>query len=374
MAISSGPGDAARIGGGQKAQAAESEQDPQGRARKRKQHAFDHELLEQSPEPGADGGAHGNLPPARLGAREQQVGDVDAGDEQHEDDRAQQNQHGPPDVLHDLIAKTGHYDGMELGVEMVGAAAHGFADLLDIALHFAIGLGGRDSAFQFPEQRKVMAAAPAGAGGIQLEGHPEFGRVGCAGRKGEGRRHHPHHRARIAVHADVTPEHAAVAAEGPLPEPVGEDGGARNIRQVVGRGKETPEQRGDAEHGQHAAGDRGSLRPHRFAGAREIDALVDPGLERFPGCRVSLQFEVFGRRDPEMPQPPIGKGGEFGEHADQTARLGVWQGLQEHGVHHAENGGGGSDPQRQATCRGCREPWMGGQEPECVPHILNHVR
>ena len=49
---------------------------------------FGHELADQTSASGAERRSHGELAPAGLGAGQQQVGEVRAGDEQHEADRA----------------------------------------------------------------------------------------------------------------------------------------------------------------------------------------------------------------------------------------------------------------------------------------------
>ena len=50
----------------------------------REQRALGQQLRDDARAAGAEGGAHGDLPLARLGSRQQQVGDVHAGDQQHE--------------------------------------------------------------------------------------------------------------------------------------------------------------------------------------------------------------------------------------------------------------------------------------------------
>ena len=51
------------------------------------QQAFGQELLDEPPAPRAERHAHGNLPAAGRGARQQEVGDVRAGHQQDERDR-----------------------------------------------------------------------------------------------------------------------------------------------------------------------------------------------------------------------------------------------------------------------------------------------
>ena len=57
-------------------------------------HAFDEELRDDAAAAGAEGDAHGDLALTRQRARQQQVGDVRARDQQDEADGAGENQHG----------------------------------------------------------------------------------------------------------------------------------------------------------------------------------------------------------------------------------------------------------------------------------------
>ena len=104
-------------------------------------------------ESGADGGADGDLAAARFGARQQQVGHVDAGDQQHEADRAQQHQHGAADAFDDLVLEAGEHDRVVLGIEGVVGGAQRVGGLLRVAHHFRLRLGDR---------RRPASAGPAG--------------------------------------------------------------------------------------------------------------------------------------------------------------------------------------------------------------------
>ena len=62
----------------------------------RQHHALGEELADQAAASGADRRAHDDLAAARRGARQQQIGDVGAGDEQHEAHRAEQHEQRLP--------------------------------------------------------------------------------------------------------------------------------------------------------------------------------------------------------------------------------------------------------------------------------------
>ena len=83
-------------------------------------HALGEELAHQPPALGAEAGAHRDLPPPPLGAGEHQVGDVGAGDEQHEADGAEQEQQRRARVAHHLLVQREEDHRVRLWVRVVG--------------------------------------------------------------------------------------------------------------------------------------------------------------------------------------------------------------------------------------------------------------
>ena len=75
---------------------------PSDAAGERQQHAFGQQLADDAAAAGADRGADRDLALPAGGADQQQVGDVGAGDQQHEADRAEQHQQRRPHVPHEL--------------------------------------------------------------------------------------------------------------------------------------------------------------------------------------------------------------------------------------------------------------------------------
>ena len=72
-------------------------------ARKRQQHAFRQHLAQQPAALRAERGAQAQLALAHRAARQQQVGDVDAGDQQHEQHRAAEDEQRRADLLDGLL-------------------------------------------------------------------------------------------------------------------------------------------------------------------------------------------------------------------------------------------------------------------------------
>lgn len=75
-----------------------------GRRRGEREHeALGQQLADDARLASAERGAYGDLARPRRAAREQQVGDVAAGDQQHQADRRQQRQQTLPDVADELL-------------------------------------------------------------------------------------------------------------------------------------------------------------------------------------------------------------------------------------------------------------------------------
>ena len=131
-------GDAAGIGGDQQAESAEGQQNAEDGAGEGEQDAFDDELLKEASQPGADGSADGDFAAAGFGARQQEVGHIDAGDEENEANRAEEHEHRAAYTSDDLFLEAGDHDGVNLGIEPVGAGAMGVGILLGVARHFRL--------------------------------------------------------------------------------------------------------------------------------------------------------------------------------------------------------------------------------------------
>ena len=89
---------AGRVDGEQRADADDAENRPEHAAGERQHDALGQQLAHDAAAARADGGAHGNLAPPAGRAHEQQVGDVRAGDQQHEADGADEHQQRRADV------------------------------------------------------------------------------------------------------------------------------------------------------------------------------------------------------------------------------------------------------------------------------------
>ena len=89
--MSAARGNAVRIRGQERAETGKGDSDADGAADQREQDSLGQELSKDPPATRAECGPDGELTLTRFGARQQEVGEIGAGDEQHEPDRTLQH-------------------------------------------------------------------------------------------------------------------------------------------------------------------------------------------------------------------------------------------------------------------------------------------
>ena len=94
------PGDPLRLHADENLDPPNGKQQPETGAEQTEHHAFSEKLPDQPAAAGAECGANGHFRLARGRAGEQQVGDVDAGNQEHEAYGAEQHEYRPADVAH----------------------------------------------------------------------------------------------------------------------------------------------------------------------------------------------------------------------------------------------------------------------------------
>ena len=176
--------------------------------------ALDQELTHDAPARGAEGGAHGDLARPRGRSREQKVGHVRAGDEQHEADRAHD------DEEHDLRGATDvslrecldtHCRQRLVGIGIRGQKTPG--DAVHLGLCFLAGRRVRQ-----PSEDTKRARIPLVRLGWDGR-RPHFGVVGESHADG----HDADNRRRLSVDAHRRAEHVRIAAVPVLPEGVADN-------------------------------------------------------------------------------------------------------------------------------------------------------
>ena len=188
--------------------------------------------------PRAEGAANRQLLLPRGRARQQQVGDVGAGDQQHETDGAEQNQQRARDIADDLLVHR-HQPHAEPCIGRILA----FEPRGD-PIHVRLRGAARDARAQAADDRQPERAARLHQLREPFRGckwRPELRFLGV----GEAFRHDADHLVRHAVEHHRAPDDSGIAAKSPLPEPVREDHGELTSRRACRarrtRGRASPQ-------------------------------------------------------------------------------------------------------------------------------------
>ena len=177
-------------------------------------------LAHDAPAAGAQGAANGQFVRARARAREDEVGDVGASDEEHETDRPEQGQDGGPDPLHQVFVERDHVEpdaGIPVDLRILPRQICGDG------VYLALGTFERDSGSQ-PRDRGEGMIAAAGSQTVsgQRSQKEEINslRQVCSRPQvhSETSRHHGHHGRVEVVHFDLPADDLLVASEPRLPE------------------------------------------------------------------------------------------------------------------------------------------------------------
>ena len=307
-----------------------------------------HETAASRPERGPDR----QLPSADGAAGDEQVGDVGAGDEEHEHARTQQQEEERPVIADVRIDDRPHGRGV-LG-DWRRAVRIRFGRRLHGSNRRVLALAERHPIAHPADQRQEARLMKVGVVARHGQRDPELREF--RGERLERRRHHADHGARRAVHLDRPSEDRAVPAEPGAPRPVADH------RDVVAPGRvflgeeRSAHRRRDAERLEvfmrHACA---ADQLGRVASANR-ETRVDPRrdrLERVPRL-VAEEEEVHRRSTTPRPAP-------HDPHGHDAVGVPERQRPEDDGVQRREHRRGGTEAERQRQHGHRRE---GGGAPE----------
>ena len=309
------------------------EDQAQAAADHRQEGALGEQLADQAAAGGAQRQPHGDLAPAPGGARQQQTGDVGAGDEQDEGDRAGEQQEEGPGIGHHALLQAHQLDPVVGGVLLAQVGGHRLG-LRPRPLEVEPRPQAGDDAEEVETPRRPF--------GVELERHPDVGLVAEREPAGE----HADHGDRLAVEDDGATDDRRIAGEAPLPEAVADHRHpGRRRRLLVGV--------------EQATGHR--LHPqHRQQSGRGADT-VEPLRLAVPGeVRAPPRHRRHGREDPVLPAPVevlrvrhrrVGERRLDVANQQQPVGVRIGEGAQQDAVDEAEDHGVGADSQRQRQNR-----------------------
>src|SRR6185295_5204000 len=253
------------VGGRKRNQRAESpnrEQQSHRAADHAQQNAFGEQLPNDPPAPRSEGQANRDFFFTHRGAREQQISDVRACDQQHKTDRAKQNQKRGPHGVSLLIVNQPEIDAVVrlkiLFVQALGDRGH-------VCLRLRERHSGFDSSHGL-QRNRVSRLLPLRS---NRKGNPELSGLF---RKTKTRRHHSDDCAIYSIEADLLPDDRRVAAKVSSPKPVAQNDNhvLAGLLLIFGEGAakrgvyaEDRKQTGGVPHAHDA---------HGITGAREVEA------------------------------------------------------------------------------------------------------
>ncbi len=340
--------------------APQREHEPRAAAHEREQHALRQKLTHHAPARSAERRPQRDLFAPRRRAREQEVGDVGAGDQKHEADRAQEREEDGPKLPDELLLQRHDADaGARVRLRVVRRDARGDR------LHLRARRLKARARLQTRDDLNPVPVARAGLLRADLQRRPQLGVAEA--REAEARGQDADYRATAAARRDRLADDTLVAAVAPLPELVAQQHDAGAARRFVALDEGSPAQRGHAERVEEVRADRRALHALRAFAAREreegrreagdrleLRALAPPVEEVRVGSLAPV--ELFLRvRLPEV---------------DEPRRVFEGQRPQERRVHDREDGAVGADAQRQRHDRDQSEARLLQQHAHRVSHVL----
>jgi hypothetical protein len=168
--------------------------------------------------------------------RQEQVGDIAAGQQQHDPDGCDYDHDCRPGLL---ASESPHFDGPGANGRVGGGMIH--RQPLHDGLQLRRGLRQGHVVPHPRDDGGTAAGAPVGhGGGIDHPRNPEF-TLEVEDRELELRWHYPHDLVGHAVQHDSTSDDGGVGAETAAPEPIAEDGDETVTRLRVGRDQRAPQ-------------------------------------------------------------------------------------------------------------------------------------
>jgi hypothetical protein len=197
---------------------------PPARGSRAEQHTFGQQLLHDAPAAGAERSTQRDLLGPAVGAHQQQVGQVGAGDEQHQRDGAEQHQQRQPRVADQILLQ--RHDQRTPVLVLSGILLR---QACGQRIQVGLGLRHRNTGLQLGH------GALGDVGGAPAQRRPDLNLL-----EERRRRHDADHRVRGEVEQNRPAEDRRVAAEAGAPEGVAQQHGRRAAVAVVLGGEAAP--------------------------------------------------------------------------------------------------------------------------------------
>ncbi len=353
-----GAREAGHRGTGEQRNAPRRHQQTNSGADARQHHALDNQLADEAPASGSDRGADGHLLLAAYSPRQQQVGHVGAGDEQHQRDRAQQEEQRRSHVLHHLILQRRHH-GAHVAIRFRELLLECERDALQLGtrrLQRHVGTEARDR-----KDPRVPAAILRQGRRPRAEGHIEVGGL----EQLEACRQHADDGVGLVVEQQALAQRATLRIATPR-KPIREQHDALGAGFVIAFVKAPPFGRGDTEDRQQRRAD------HLGRDTFGLAAAADGQAGRAHGA------DAGERLTPRAPVVVVvargGHGRELRRLLGEDHHAGgvlVRERLEQDGVDDGEDSGVRADAQRQRKDGDQREAGPRAEVAKRDAHVLH---
>src|SRR5205085_696260 len=273
----------------------------------------------------------------RGSAREQQVGDIRACDQQDEGDSREEHEQNWPDIADNLLANRRERDAP--------AGVVNWILLLELARDYVqlrLGLLHCYAGHEPPHaSQKSAAGFSIVLRRLERERSPDLHLIV---QKMKARWHHADDCVNATADRDLLPEHSIVTAEALLPKLVTEDRNEIRAWPVLIVREPAADQGLDAERREKTGGNDLRLHLDRIAGAGKIQARLPDRRQFIKRAAALLPIEKICRGDHVLMLGMLGEA--FPDH-DDAIGVGVIERAQEHAIDHAEDRGVRADSKGQ---------------------------
>ena len=337
------------------------DEEADGAAEQAEQHAFGQRLTDEPCAPGAKRCPDRHLAPASCGAREQEIGHVDARDEKHEADRAQQQEQAALQRAGQLFAK--RHDPCAVPPVGVGILPR---QLLSDAIHVCAGLFDRHPRFHPRVDRQfVIRPVERLRQALERHGRPQLNlRIG----KLEGLRQHSDDFVWHAVQEDLAPHDVRIRAETALPQPVSENDDPMLTDLGLFSSEGSPERRLYAQHVEEGRGHGCRREAGRLAGTGQIGRDRNHGGRRLEHGIHARPVHIIGGRD-DVFHDALGR--SLLPHDREAIGIRVGQRAEEDRIDRGEDRRVRTDTERHGQQCDERHSGLTGDESHRVPNILH---
>ena len=347
------------------------EPEPEGAADRRQHRALGQELPREAPAARADGRPHRQLALPRQAARQKQVRDIRAGNQQQADDGAGEYQQGGTHARGHLVDHAADVDDRRTADAEEQVRRHRADRRADRRRALGFGLRQRCARAQPRDsEHDADESALAGHDAGFLAPHGErrpHQRVG--GRKGKARPRHPDDRVWLIVDRDPASDDRRIAVEALAPSAMAEDhdcrmaGGAFVGREEAAECGRFPEQRQQRRRQLRAD------EPRRFAVERDGVLIGSVARELFDRPRRIGPGVIGQVAEHRRPQRGVRAGMLF-RHADEPFSRRIRKGPQQDAVDDRKDRAGRADPERERQQPGCSEALASAHHRQRVARVL----